>query len=100
MIAGAAVYLLASRFNAARTKLLAVAVVTVPIMDGAVNGAAGYPTWVALNSAVPTWIAWIARALTVSLALLLMWGAIRAVNQLDPSDSDVLGVRRSAPSVN
>jgi hypothetical protein len=100
LIAGAIVFLLAGRFNVAGAKLLAIAVVAVPLMDGAVNGAAAYPTWVALNSDVPTWVAWIAGALTVSLAILIMWGAIRAVSRLDRSDSAALDAHRSASSVN
>jgi hypothetical protein len=87
LIAGAIIFVLASRFNVTSRTLLALAVITVPIMDGAVNGAAAYPTWLALNSDVPTWVAWIAGAVTVGLAILIMRGAIAAVSRLDQRET-------------
>ena len=83
LIAGAIIYVLASRFNVAPRMLLGLAVIAVPMMNGAVNGAAAYPTWLALNSDVPTWLAWIAGAVTIGLAILIMRGAIGVVSGLD-----------------
>jgi hypothetical protein len=85
LIAGALIYLLGNRFNVGSRTLLALAAIAVPMMDGAVNASAAYPTWLALNSDVPTWVAWVAGAVTVSLAILIMAGAIRTVQRLDQS---------------
>lgn len=85
LIAGALIYLLGNRFNVGSRILLALGVIAVPMMDGAVNASAAYPTWLALNSDVPTWVAWIAGAVTVGLTILIMAGAIRTVQRLDHS---------------
>jgi hypothetical protein len=85
LIAGALIYVVGDRFHVSPRALLALAVIAVPMLDGAVNASAAYPTWLALNSDVPTWVSWMAGAVTVSLAILIMAGAIRTVQRLDQS---------------
>jgi hypothetical protein len=58
-------------FSGCRTAGLAL---LLPMADGAVNGAAAWPVWSALNApGLPTVVVQLAGALSVALAVLLVW---------------------------
>jgi hypothetical protein len=80
--AGVVVYLLGEYSGLSKRTLLGLCVVLVPMTNGAANGAAAYPTWVALNSDVQPWVTWCAGAITVALAVLIVRGAIGLVDAL------------------
>jgi hypothetical protein len=74
--AGALIYVLGSHLKLKGRALFGLSMILIPMTDGAVNGAAAYPTWMALNSDVPAWITWCAGAITIGLAVLIMRGVI------------------------
>lgn len=82
LAAGALVYGLTEVGGLRGGRLLVVATLLIPMTDGAANGAAAYPTWLALNSAVPAWLTWCAGALTVALACLIMHGVVSGLGRL------------------
>jgi hypothetical protein len=70
VMVGALVYRLAPYLTGWR---LLGTVALVPMADGVVNGAVGWPTWVALNTGMPSLITWTAGAVTIGLACFLVW---------------------------
>ncbi len=45
----------------------------IPMADGLVNGAAGWPTWVALNTRLPAVVTWSAGVVSMALGVFVMW---------------------------
>ena len=82
ILAGALVYAARRHGKLRGRTLAAISVLVVPMTDGAVNAAAAYPTWLALNSDVPPWITWCAGAITIGLAILIMRGVIGALDTI------------------
>ncbi|HEY1971207.1 MAG TPA: hypothetical protein VGH89_24850 [Pseudonocardia sp.] len=85
LVAGALVYVLQTHLELPAKRLLPLAVLLVPMGDGFSNAASAYPTWLALNSAVPAALTWGAGALTIGLATLIVHGMIRGLTRIaDP----------------
>lgn len=80
--AGALIYVAGKHLTLSARALATIAVLVVPMTDGAVNAAAAYPTWLALNSDVPPWVTWCAGALTIGLAILIMRSIIGTLNTI------------------
>jgi hypothetical protein len=80
--AGALIYVAGKHLTLGTRALATIAVLVVPMTDGAVNAAAAYPTWLALNSDVAPWVTWSAGALTIGLAILVMQGIVMALNTI------------------
>jgi hypothetical protein len=53
----------------------------VPMADGLTNGASAWPTWVALNTQLPSAVTWTAGAVTCGLAAFLVWIVTLAVSR-------------------
>lgn len=91
--AGALVYVLDERLRLERGYLLAATFVAVPLFDGLSNGAAGLPTWLALNSDVPTVVVWVAGTVTMLIGCLIVFVTIKALETITAP----AGARGSAP---
>ena len=91
--AGVIVHVLYTRLQTPPRILLPLSVALVPVTDGMSNGASGFPTWIALNSEVPTWLTWCAGALTIGLSVLTIRGLIYAVTRLEQPTATSLDSR-------
>lgn len=80
LCAGIIIYLLQKHFQVEKKLLLLLSVILVPMSNGAVNGAAAYPTWVSLHTNVPVGVVYLAGAVTVGLATMILHGVIKAAN--------------------
>jgi hypothetical protein len=72
MLAGAAIYRLLPHLNRAWKQAAVIAI--IPMADGAANGAAGWPTYAALNQRDVSYV-WthLAALVTLGLALFVVW---------------------------
>jgi hypothetical protein len=93
---GALAYVLADRSRLDRRIVLAFAVISEPLFDGLANGAAGGPTWMAMNSGMPAAVIWLAGVLTIAIGCLIVetaiWGlsllGSRPVSPAAPGDAE------------
>lgn len=82
LAAGAVVFVLQRYLGMHGPRLLALALLLIPITDGMSNGASAYPTWMALNADIPVWLVWVAGALTVTLAVLEVHAVVQILKRL------------------
>jgi hypothetical protein len=75
---GALAYVLGEHARIDRRIVLTFAVVSEPLFDGLANGAAGGPTWMAMNSGMPAVVIWLVGVLTIAIGCLIVgttiWG--------------------------
>ena len=79
---GALAYVLGEHAPIDRRIVLAFAVVSEPLFDGLSNGAAGGPTWWAMNMDVPRVVLWLVGGITVAIGCLIVAATIWALNLL------------------
>jgi hypothetical protein len=82
---GALAYVLSEHTPLDRRALLAFAFISEPFFDGLSNGAAGGPTWMAMNSHVPVVVIWLVGCLTLAIAALIVGSAVWGVGLLKAS---------------
>jgi hypothetical protein len=79
---GALAYVLSERTPLDRRILLAFAFVSEPLFDGLANGAAGGPTWMAMNMDIPVVVVWIVGAITIAIGCLIIATTVWALGLL------------------
>jgi len=94
---GALAYVLAERTPLDRRIVLAFAVISEPLFDGFANGAAGGPTWMAMNSGMPAVVIWLAGVLTIALGCLIVGTAVWGLSLLESGSSPATGRQGAAP---